>query len=45
MQFGGSGVPETFIVDPYGTIRYQHIGPLSREDVAVIRETWASLRK
>jgi hypothetical protein len=45
MQFGASGVPETFIVDPYGIVRYQHIGPLEAKDVTIIREKWASLRK
>jgi len=45
MQFGASGVPETFIVDPYGIVRYQHIGPLEPKDVAIIRDKWASLRK
>ena len=45
MQFGSSGVPETFIVDPYGIIRYQHIGPLERKDVALIRDKWSALRK
>ena len=36
---------ETFIVDPYGIVRYQHIGPLERKDIATIRDKWASLRK
>lgn len=45
MQFGASGVPETFIVDAYGVVRYQHIGPLEGKDVAIIRDKWASLRK
>jgi cytochrome c biogenesis protein CcmG/thiol:disulfide interchange protein DsbE len=45
MQFGSSGVPETFIVDPYGTVRYQHIGPIERKDVAVIRSELDSLKK
>ena len=45
LQFGSSGVPETFIVDPYGIVRYQHIGPLERKDLPVIRERWERLRK
>ena len=45
IQFGASGVPETFIVDPYGTVRYQHIGPVERKDIAEIRERWERLRK
>jgi cytochrome c biogenesis protein CcmG, thiol:disulfide interchange protein DsbE len=28
IDWGGYGVPETFIVDGNGTIRYKHIGPL-----------------
>lgn len=32
MNFGVYGVPETFVVDKRGTIRYKHIGPVSRED-------------
>jgi cytochrome c biogenesis protein CcmG/thiol:disulfide interchange protein DsbE len=45
MQFGSSGVPETFIVDPYGVVRYQHIGPLEAKDIAIIRDKWSELRK
>ena len=45
IQFGASGVPETYIIDPYGTVRYQHIGPVERKDIPTIREKWESLRK
>jgi cytochrome c biogenesis protein CcmG/thiol:disulfide interchange protein DsbE len=45
MAFGSSGVPETFIVDPYGIVRYQHIGPIEPKDIAIIRDKWAALRK
>jgi cytochrome c biogenesis protein CcmG/thiol:disulfide interchange protein DsbE len=45
IQFGSSGMPETFIVDPYGIVRYQHIGPIERKDVEVIREKLDSLKK
>jgi cytochrome c biogenesis protein CcmG/thiol:disulfide interchange protein DsbE len=45
MQFGASGVPETFIVDGKGVIRYQHIGPLEPDDIAAIRAQWAGLRR
>ena len=34
MQFGASGVPETFIVDAQGIIRFKHIGPLTMDDLA-----------
>lgn len=31
IDFGVYGVPETFIVDRNGVIRYKHIGPISKE--------------
>jgi len=34
--FGSSGVPETFVVDGKGIIRYQHIGPIDDSDVPMI---------
>ena len=33
---GSSGVPETFVVDGKGVIRYQHIGDIRAGDVALI---------
>jgi cytochrome c biogenesis protein CcmG, thiol:disulfide interchange protein DsbE len=33
IDWGVYGVPETFIVDPQGVIRFKHTGPLSMEDV------------
>src|SRR4051794_30181439 len=36
IALGSSGVPESFIVDSKGIIRYQHIGPIEREDVPII---------
>ena len=45
IALGSSGVPETFIVDAHGTIRYQHIGPIEFGDIPAIREKWESLRK
>ena len=45
IQFGSSGVPETFIVDAYGVVRYQHIGPVEQKDIATIRARWEKLRK
>jgi len=38
LSLGSSGVPETFIVDGKGVIRYQHIGVIRREDLPLIRE-------
>jgi cytochrome c biogenesis protein CcmG, thiol:disulfide interchange protein DsbE len=34
IDFGVYGVPETFIVDGQGMIRYKHIGPLTAEAIA-----------
>ncbi len=34
--FGGSGVPETYVVDSEGVIRYQHIGDVRESDVPML---------
>ena len=34
IEWGVYGVPETFVVDRAGRIRYKHVGPLSEADVA-----------
>ena len=36
ISLGSSGVPESFVVDGKGVIRYQHIGPIERSDVPMI---------
>ena len=36
ITLGSSGVPESFIVDGKGVIRYQHIGPIEQDDVPMI---------
>lgn len=36
MGIGSSGVPETFVIDGKGVIRYQHIGDIGPEDVPLI---------
>lgn len=36
IALGSSGVPESFIVDARGIIRYQHIGPIEPSDVPMI---------
>lgn len=33
LAIGSSGVPETFVIDGKGVIRYQHIGDIRAEDV------------
>jgi cytochrome c biogenesis protein CcmG, thiol:disulfide interchange protein DsbE len=40
LALGSSGVPESFIVDGRGTIRYQHMGPIEPEDVPTILRQW-----
>lgn len=36
IALGSSGVPESFIVDGKGMVRYQHIGPIEASDVPMI---------
>jgi len=36
LAMGSSGVPETFVIDGKGVIRYQHIGEIRPEQVPVI---------
>lgn len=36
LSIGSSGVPETFVIDGQGVIRYQHIGDIRDADVAVL---------
>lgn len=36
MALGSSGVPESFVIDGRGVIRYQHIGPIEASDVPMI---------
>ena len=36
MALGSSGVPESFVVDGGGIIRYQHVGPIMPQDVATV---------
>lgn len=36
IALGSSGVPESFVVDGRGVIRYQHIGPIEAADVPTI---------
>jgi cytochrome c biogenesis protein CcmG, thiol:disulfide interchange protein DsbE len=37
MAFGASGVPESFIVDGRGVIRFHHYGPITSADLPAIR--------
>jgi cytochrome c biogenesis protein CcmG/thiol:disulfide interchange protein DsbE len=36
IDFGVYGVPETFLVDGEGVIRYKHVGALRREDMETV---------
>lgn len=40
LALGSSGVPESFIVDGRGIIRYQHMGPIEPQDVPVLLREW-----
>ena len=40
VMLGSAGVPESFIVDGAGVIRYQHIGEIRPEQVPEIIEKW-----
>ena len=40
IAFGSAGVPESFIIDGKGVIRYQHIGPIAPEQVAEVMAEW-----
>ena len=43
LALGSSGVPESFVVDGRGRIRYQHVGPIEPADVpAIIAELEAA---
>ena len=36
IEIGSSGVPETFVIDGKGVIRYQHIGDVRERDVPIL---------
>ena len=36
LALGSSGVPETFVIDGQGVIRYQHIGDIRTRDVPIL---------
>lgn len=44
IAFGSSGVPESFIVDAKGVVRYQHIGPIAPEQLAEVMAEWEKAR-
>ena len=36
LAIGSSGVPETYVIDGHGVIRYQHIGDIRADDVPML---------
>lgn len=44
LALGSSGVPESFIVDGKGVIRYQHMGPIEPGDLPAIMRQWEGAR-
>ena len=44
LALGSSGVPETFVVDGRGIIRYQHMGPIEPGDVPKLVAEWEAAR-
>jgi cytochrome c biogenesis protein CcmG/thiol:disulfide interchange protein DsbE len=44
LALGSSGVPESFIVDGRGIIRYQHMGPIEPDDMPAIVREWEAAR-
>jgi cytochrome c biogenesis protein CcmG, thiol:disulfide interchange protein DsbE len=44
LAFGSSGVPESFIVDGRGIIRYQHMGPIEPSDMPTILREWEAAK-
>lgn len=44
LALGSSGVPESFIVDGRGIIRYQHMGPIEPDDVPTIMREWEAAK-
>ena len=45
LAIGSSGVPETFVIDGQGVIRYQHIGDIRERDVPVLLQQLAEARQ
>jgi cytochrome c biogenesis protein CcmG/thiol:disulfide interchange protein DsbE len=45
LAIGSSGVPETFVIDGKGIIRYQHIGDVRASDVPLLLEKLQEARR
>ena len=44
LEIGASGVPETYVIDGDGNIRYQHIGDIRESDVPMLLEKLEEVR-
>jgi cytochrome c biogenesis protein CcmG/thiol:disulfide interchange protein DsbE len=44
LALGSSGVPESFIVDGRGIIRYQHMGPIEPGDIPELLRQWEAAK-
>ena len=44
IALGSSGVPETFVIDGRGVIRYQHIGVIAESDLPTLVAAWEAAR-
>lgn len=44
IALGSSGVPESFIVDREGIIRFHHVGPIMPQDLALVMAEWEKVR-
>ena len=44
LALGSSGVPESFIIDGRGIIRYQHMGPIEPDDVPELLSQWEAAK-
>ena len=44
LGIGSSGVPETFVIDGQGIIRYQHIGDVRERDIPILLQKLAEAR-
>ena len=44
LALGSSGVPESYIVDGGGIIRYQHMGPIEPGDLPAILREWEAAK-
>lgn len=44
IEIGAAGVPETFVIDASGNIRYQHIGDIRESDVSKLLEILEAVR-